>query len=118
MLIKTLQVAFDDLLHFVVLFIIVFTGFAVIAHVNFGGMRQDCHTIENALEALFEVMMGEPMPSKVEARFQEPEDAVGFAIFISLYTFIVFFGEFSCGSASCGVGPSLSHSRTRTLCLC
>mmetsp|Transcript_29978 Transcript_29978/g.73795 ORF Transcript_29978/g.73795 Transcript_29978/m.73795 type:complete len:819 (-) Transcript_29978:367-2823(-) len=54
----TLGASTVNLYHFLVIFFIIFTGFAVVAHLIFGGQYRDFYSLGNSMQVLFESLLG------------------------------------------------------------
>jgi len=85
---KTLYVALSDMVHFALLFAMVFLGFAVIGTWRFGSKRQDLRSVMTTCRAQFDAMLGPPGDLYLAS---EEADAWEYLFYITAFHFVCFF---------------------------
>jgi hypothetical protein len=85
---RTLAAAAQDLSHFVLLFLLVFGGFAAIAYLNYGRSLREFHTFSGSWDTLFRLLLGDVSPYD---RILTTANNRSGILFYYVFMFVVFF---------------------------
>jgi len=88
---RTIVAAIPNIAHFMVLFMLVFFGYAVVGHIMFGHLFADCSTLQDSMRFLFMDMLIGYDPINFREQMRKTSEDWAFQIYEYSFLLILFF---------------------------